>query len=419
MDNNQIANEVVNSMMEDSPAKNLEAELKKMDKDQLKHFLFEKNSDEKISVEDMNALIKQMREMVGTMETMWNNYRNQYNITDEHIKKLNEFNISHRMTEQEFNESKTEGEDEKTFDPLNGLLKLTEADVIEIFGKDSLIIDPDNHEETIKTIKEVLESFLVWLKSLNQFKEIYNSYMKLLEENEKSQMDQLRELAEKETDTEKKAKMQTALTEYYKIKYLDFLKEPIEEKTINYICTYYTNQEKMNYMINRTRETLTKNGFSNAFILEMSKFETRFLDEKYHAQDNILLTWFFYRVVYGDLKTKGSKDKAMISSFVITMNQFIMNQLTDEAKARVLENIITFEDQMLEPVAKVLAEHKAKKASEEAVVEAANKIVEMSLEKEAELTASKEDEESDPLPECTNDCKYCPNKNQSENNQLE
>ena len=74
---------------------------------------------------------------------------------------------------------------------------------------------------------------------------------------------------------------------------------------------------------------------------------------------------------------------------------------------------------MLEPVAKVLAEYKAKKVAEEAAIEAANKIVEMSLEKEAELIATKEDEESEPLPECTNDCKYCPNKNQSENNQLE
>lgn len=418
MDNNQIANEVTKSLIENTPAKNLETELKNMDKDQLKHFLFEKGSDEKISVEDMNGLIKQMRQMVGTMEVMWNNNRNQYNITDEHIKKLNEFNIAHRISEDDFNKNKPEGSEEN-FDPLNGLKQLTEQDVIDIFGPESLIITPDNHEETIKTIKEVLESFLVWLKSLNQFKEIYNSYMKLLDENEQRQIDQLAEIAEKEEDPEKKAKMQKALEAYYSIKYLDFLKEKVDEEKIKHLCVYYTNQEKMNYLISRTREILTKGGFSNAFILEMSKFETRFLEEKYHEQDNILLTWFFNLVVYGNMRSKASKDKAIVSSFIITMNQFIMGQLDEKGKQRVLENIIAFEDQMLEPVAKVLAEYKAKKIAEEAIIEAANKIVEMSLNKEAELTATKEDEESEPLPECTNECKYCPNKNQSEDNQLE
>lgn len=314
------------------------------------HYLFGKKPDESITIEDMNKLISYLGNMVGTIEQMLTNYRAIYKMGDSEFKALYDFNMEHR-------EERPEDVSEEKYDRFNGLDKLTEEDVVKIFGKDSPIIEPE-HTKTIDNIKKVVDTFISFLTGQQQYNLVYNNYTQLIEDNENDRMNELKEMAEKETNEDTKAKMLKAYNEYYAIKYLDFLKEPMEPKVVEIISGNFVRADKIKYWITRGTERLEQMKFSTKFILELSKFETRFLDPKYKEQDNILLMWFLHKLIYSDLNSDSSKDKAALVSFMITMDRLIRNQWKDDIKERIMNNIIELEEQFLEPVAKVLSESK-------------------------------------------------------------
>lgn len=295
---------------------------------------------------DVSVMLDNMKAMMGTLETMWSTQKSMYNITDEHIKRLTEFNYEHRTKEEDF-----VPEEGKVYDRFNGITHLTESDVIDIFGKDSSIIS-EKHSDTISTIKNLLETFFSWLSSLKEYHIIYNGYMDMIEESENKNMSMLKEKAESCEDEEKKAKMLSAYNEYYSIKYLDFLQNKISEKNRGYILKAFTDEKKIQYWLNRGKEKLEEIKFSSRFILEISQFETRFLPEKYHGQNNILLLYFLHSIIYADLKNSKSKDKAKIVAFVIAMDRLIRNCWNNEIRERIINNVIAFEDQFVDEVSK-------------------------------------------------------------------
>lgn len=295
---------------------------------------------------DVSVMLDNMKAMMGTLEGMWSTQKSMYNITDEHIKRLTEFNYEHRTKEEDF-----VPEEGKVYDRYNGIDHLTESDVIDIFGKDSSIIS-EKHSDTISTIKNLLETFFSWLSSLKEYHIIYNGYMDMIEESENKNMSMLKEKAEACEDEEKKAKMLDIYNEYYSMKYLDFLQNKISEKNRGYILKAFTDEKKIQYWLNRGKEKLEEIKFSSRFILEISQFETRFLPEKYHGQNNILLLYFLHSIIYADLKNSKSKDKAKIVAFVIAMDRLIRNCWNDEIRERIINNVIAFEDQFVDEVSK-------------------------------------------------------------------
>lgn len=295
---------------------------------------------------DVSAILDNMKVMMGTLEDMWHAQKSMHNITDDHIKRLTEFNYEHRTKEEDF-----VPEEGKVYDHYNGIDHLTESDVIDIFGKDSSIIS-EKHSDTISSIKNLLETFFSWLSSLKEYHIIYNGYMDMIEESENKNMSMLKEKAEACEDEEKKAKMLDIYNEYYSMKYLDFLQNKISEKNRMYILKAFTDERKIQYWLNRGKEKLEKIKFSSKFILEISQFETRFLPEKYHKQNNILLLYFLHSIIYSDLKDSKSKDKAKIVAFVIAMDRLIRNRWNDEIRERIINNVIAFEDQFVDEVLK-------------------------------------------------------------------
>ena len=353
MDSEEIKQEAENIINKDS---------EELSAEETKQFLFGKSKDEKVSVEDMNALMTNMKNMIGTMETMWKNYQSMYKITDEVLKKLTEFNLAHR-TEPAEEDLEAIRKGEKDFDSYNGLDHLTKEDVVSIFGSDNDIIVED-HDATVKNIKQVTDTFFALVKSRQEFRGVYDHFMDLIEENELSKMAELKELAEKETDLEKQKKMLAAHDLFFTTKYLDFLREPLDPKQINYVINSYTNADKIKYLIERGKEKLEKLGFSQMFVLEISKLEDRFLNEKYKKQSNILLAHFLNMVVYGDLKNGKSIDRSRTVAFVIALDRLARGCWSPELKERIVGNLEALEEQYLEPVAKALSE--LKKAKEEA-----------------------------------------------------
>lgn len=308
------------------------------------HKLVGKDTDDTVTIEDMNGLIIHMKDMLGIVEQMWMNYKETYSITDEHLKALAAFNAEHCTPKSETDEN---------YDHFNGFDKLTSDDIIRIFGENSLI-GKEANEATIKNIKQIVDSYFSWLSGTRQFQQLNNNYINLIEENENLKMGELKKIADAETDPEKKEKMLKAYNEYYAIKYLDFLKEPIDDFRKSIMNQQFVNADKINYLIERTKEKLEEMKFSSMFVLELSNFEKRFLDEKYKDQNNILLLWFLNQVVYGDLKNKEKKDRIKVVTFVLTMDRFIRKQWSAEVNERILNNIIGLEDQMSESITKTL-----------------------------------------------------------------
>ena len=342
--------ETSSSEVPNNPYDNINMDDFKLSDEQL-HTLMSKDSDETITIEDMNQLIVSMRDMIGVVEQMWINYKKSYNITDEHLKALAAFNAEHC-------EPKVDDSEEK-YDYFNGLNKLTSEDIVKIFGEDS-IIGSEADEKTIKLIKDIVDSYFSWLSGSKQFQQLNNTYTNLIEENEQAKMDELKKIADAETDPSKKEMMLKAYNEYYSLKYLDFLKEPINEFRMSIMNQQFINAEKINYLIERTKEKLEEMKFSSMFVLELSNFETRFLDSKYKDQNNILLLWFLNQVVYGDLKDSKKKDRVIVVSFVLAMDRLIRKQWNEEITTRIMNNIIALEDQFTESITKTLADFKAK-----------------------------------------------------------
>ena len=157
----------------------------------------------------------------------------------------------------------------------------------------------------------------------------------------------LAEVVEVLEDPEKKEMMQKSIDLYINRKTLGFLRDPIDEKTMERILSNYKNEHKVSYWIQRTRDKLKQMKISQKFILEISHFETRFLEEKYHKCDNMLLMYFMSMIVYMDINNKDNPDRNKVACMVFALDRVIRNKMSEEQKKIVIDNIIALEDQFL------------------------------------------------------------------------
>lgn len=304
--------------------------------------LDENNPLNDVSIQQLNMLMRQMREMVGMMEAQWLASKKDFKLTDTHMKLLYQYNLEHRV---EMPADLSEEESIK-WDHLNGLDSIPEEKVLEIFGEEHPIIGVQ-HSLTIDRIKSVSRDFFSWMSALREYRQVSDGYMELLEAEEEKNMAALKAHLEKEEDPEKKANMQKAVDLYYYRIYLDFLADPLPEEKINRLVKLFSNQTKIEYLLKRSREKLTQMKISTKFILEISQFEKRFLPEKYHHQSNIFLLYFMNTLVYCDINSKISEDKNNAVCMIFGMDKFIRNIWKPEIKEKILNNMIAFQDQFL------------------------------------------------------------------------
>ena len=133
---------------------------------------------------------------------------------------------------------------------------------------------------------------------------MHDAYIQLIELEEEKQIEQLKTLAETEEDPEKKAGMMESVDMYYNRKYLKWLADPMDDLAKKRILNALSDEKKAQYMINRCRDRLKQLKISSKFILELSQFEKRFLEEKYHKCSNVLLTYFMNTAIYMDPNNK-------------------------------------------------------------------------------------------------------------------
>lgn len=237
--------------------------------------------------------------------------------------------------------------EEQEYDPLNGIDSIPLETVREIFGDNPQVIGVDR-QQMVDRIKFAAESFYGLWQAHSDYRTLEKELSNVMEQQEQESIAALRERANSEEDPEKRARAQAVLDNYYDQKYLSFLPEdiPICEK---YILKAFYDQARIKYALERTRVNMKTINVSESFILEMSSFEKRFLPEKYHQQNNILLLYFLNLMVYRNVLTdKDARRKA--TSFILAIDRYIRKAWTDDERDRVHANIIAFEEFFVGPI---------------------------------------------------------------------
>ena len=189
--------------------------------------------------------------------------------------------------------------------------------------------------------------FVVYMVAMREYKELNDAYIQYVEIKEEEEMNKLRELAEAETDPAAKEKKLAAIDEYYSKKTLGFLAEPIPESDMKRLVNAYNDANTLEYYIERARTKLSTLNISPNVILEISKFEDRFLDEKYHKQSNILLLYFLYMVTFCRVDDPHDKTRQLIIAMTIALDNVMRKNWDEKYTTMVMDNIVKFEDQFL------------------------------------------------------------------------
>lgn len=320
----------------------------------------EENPVNEVSVKQIGQLLKQVGEMVQIMENQWNMSKNEFKLTDNHMKQLYQYNEEHRT---EMPEGLSE-EEQENWDRFNGLNEIPEDKVLEIFGEGHPIIGVAN-TQTIDRIKDCVNDFFSWMAALKEYRQIHDAYLELIELEEQKNIEQLKAIADKETDPERKAKLDESISLYYNRKYLEFMSEPMDEKDRDRLVAAFSDEKKIQYWLQRTRDKLKQIKVAEKFILEISQFEKRYLPEKYHKCSNMLLLYFMQTIVYSDMHDKEGAGRNKVVCMVFALDGIVRKTWKGEVAEKVMNNIMAMLDQVID----LLPDSKPEEDSSEEVSE--------------------------------------------------
>ena len=294
------------------------------------------------SLKNVAKMVKESGEMVKMMDQLWNQSKKELSITDEHMKQLYQFNEEHKtpmpenLTDEEINK----------WDHFNGIDQIEDADIRKIFGDEHPVWGVDI-DHTRDRIKGAVVDFFNWLAAMRHYREIHDAYLQLIEQGEEESINKLKETAEKEEDPTKKAKLQRAIDDYYNLKYLQFLTE-IDDASIKTVLTVMKDEKKAIYWFNRSMDKLKQLKASSMFLMEISQFETRFLDKKYHKNNQVLLTYFMNLLIYKtNLNDQHDKGRAQVTCMLLMLDKIVRNACDTVSSSVIMENIRAFEDKFL------------------------------------------------------------------------
>ena len=303
------------------------------------------------SIANIESMLKNMDTIVQIMESQWMASAKELSLNDSHMKQLAVYNDNHKTPMP----STLTEEEQQQWDHMNGIDHITMEEAIEIFGEGHPVLGVDE-SQTRDRIKGACNDFYHWVFSMRQYQNVHDAYIKLLEIEEEKEINKLRENALNDPNEESKAAKLKSIEQYYNWKYLDFLKDELDESTKKAIIAAFTDEKKTEYWIKRTRDKLGQLKISQKFILEIAQFEARFMDSKYHKCSNILLLYFMRICMHADCYKKDDDKRTKVVSMVTMMDFLIRNQLDDEKKERVINNIIALEDQFIDLVPEVKME---------------------------------------------------------------
>ena len=297
------------------------------------------------SIKNITTLLKNLQDMLKIMETQWKTSQREFKLTNEQVQKVYEYNESYYTP---MPDNLTQEEIDK-YDRFNGLDHISEETVLEIFGEGHPIIGVEN-TVTIDRLKDCMNDFIAYVSAMKEYKQVHDAYMQLIENEEDRNIAILEDMYQKETDPDKKAKMEENLNKYYDKKYLNFLSESMTDDQKNRLINTFSDGKKIEYWIKRTREKLKQLNISEQFILELSQFEKRFMDEKYHKCSNMLLLYFMGLVIYSDIYNSKSESRGRVIAMVIVLDSVIRKVSNEKTTEMVMNNIQSMLDQLIDDI---------------------------------------------------------------------
>lgn len=306
----------------------------------------EEDGNIKLDEKQIRGLVSQAKDMVQIMQSAWDDTKSDLKITNDHIKKLYDFNEANcdPMPDD------LSDEDKNKWDHFNGIDKLTEQDALDIFGEGHPIIGI-THDITKDRVKSAIEDFFNLESAKREYSNIELAYREALDMQTDYKMKQLAIYAESEQDPEKKQKMLDIIDNFYNIKNLDFIAEPLPEKELNALVDAYGDEKKIDYWMNRTRDKLKQMKISPVFIAEISQFEKRFMDEKYHSLSNMFLLYFMRLITFSSV-SYNNEERTKVTAIIMAMDNIIRKGGNKETNEHVMNNIEALLDQFIEPIEK-------------------------------------------------------------------
>lgn len=297
------------------------------------------------SLSNIENMLRNLESIVSLMQSQWMASAQELKLNDSHMRQLAVYNDKYKVILPE----DASEEEKKDYDPMNGIDHMTMDEIREVFGEDHPIYGVDE-SQTMDRLKGACHDFYHWVFSMREYQNVHDAYIRLLELEEEKNINELRKAALADKDEEQRAKKLAAIDKYYNWKYLDFLAEPVNELTKKSIVKAFSDEKKVEYWLNRTRDKLSQLKISQKFILEISQFEKRFMDEKYHKCSNVLLLYFMRKCIDADCGDKNNEDRTKVVSMVTMLDFLIRNQLDDEKATRVKNNIKAFEEQFIDDI---------------------------------------------------------------------
>lgn len=298
-----------------------------------------------VNAQQLGEMVRNVASMVQVVEKNWMTTRQEFGLNKEHMDQLFAYNNNNYKDMPD----DISDEDRENWDHFNGLDNITDEELLKIFGEGHKILGVD-HSQTMDRVKEACNDFLNYLSCMKEYKQIHDAYLQMVDMQELKEVERLREVMEKEEDPEKKALMKQSLDTYYSRRYLDFLTEPLEEKDITRINRAWHTASTIEYYIKRARDKLKQLKVSSMFLSEISKFEIRFLPEKYHKLSNMFLVYFMSLIIYADCYDAKSENRNKGIAIIIALDSFITNKFGEEDKQRIANNMMVFLDQFMDLV---------------------------------------------------------------------
>lgn len=292
-------------------------------------------------------MLKMVKESLTIFEQVWNDTRKTYELTDKQMIAVSQFNKTHKDPKPEgYDEDKIENEEDK-YDPFNGIDKMSEEDVTEIFGENSKIKGL-SHNLTLEHIKEAAKELTDYVEARENYHQMSRAYLMLVDTREEYELSQLLIEAQKHDNEEVKQKVIDQVNYIRDQKNVAFLanEDDLTERELDYIISAYDEEKKIQYLMNRTLDKMERIGLSSGMLVEFNNFEKRYLPEKYHKYTNMLLVYLLRLIAYSNPNNKNDNLANNARSLMLAIDGVTRNSLTDERKQNIIDNVIAFEEKV-------------------------------------------------------------------------
>ena len=182
--------------------------------------------------------------------------------------------------------------------------------------------------------------------------EILNDYAEFLSSEEvikarQQRLENMKSLAEKETDEEKKRSILRMIKSMELTQSLDFIFERLNvfgKKEEDGVIDAFFNEKRGSYIIVKFKKKIGKFGFNVDLYKYFFNLEENFLDEKYHVFNNLFLFYYMRYVAHSD--PYNSTDKLFVQSLTSAIANLVYHKFpstaTEKHFVHVLEKFETF-----------------------------------------------------------------------------